>query len=172
VKRIVAEGHSVCNHSMTHPQPFSGHNPAMIHQQIADAQSAIADAGGVSPRLFRAPGGDWSARVLTAVQDFRMAPLGWDIDPRDWSQPGTGSVTSRLLAAQPGDILLCHDGGGTSPPAAGWLPYRRDIAARPVRSTITAHDAEMRADDYINKILTALPDQAHLANPFKQTYAS
>jgi peptidoglycan-N-acetylglucosamine deacetylase len=112
VKRIVTEGHSVCNHSMTHPQPFSGNNPAMIHQQIADAQSAIADAGGVSPRLFRAPAGDWSVGVLTAVQDFRMMPLGWDVDPRDWSQPGTGLVTTRLLAARPGDILLCHDGGG------------------------------------------------------------
>jgi peptidoglycan/xylan/chitin deacetylase (PgdA/CDA1 family) len=112
VKRIVAEGHSVCNHSMTHPQPFSGDNPATIHQQIADAQSAIADAGGVPPRLFRAPAGDWSAGVLTAVQGFRMVPLGWDIDPRDWSQPGTELVTNRLLAARPGDILLCHDGGG------------------------------------------------------------
>jgi peptidoglycan/xylan/chitin deacetylase (PgdA/CDA1 family) len=25
---------------------------------------------------------------------------------------GTGSDSSRLLAARPGDILLCHDGGG------------------------------------------------------------
>jgi len=39
-------------------------------------------------------------------------PLGWDVDPRDWSRPGTATVTSRLLAARPGDILLCHDGGG------------------------------------------------------------
>ncbi|MGH3698072.1 MAG: polysaccharide deacetylase family protein [Pseudonocardiaceae bacterium] len=112
VQRIVAEGHSVCNHSMTHPQPFSGGNPTMIHQQIADAQSAIVDAAGVSSRLFRAPAGDWSAGVLTTVQNLRMVPLGWNIDPRDWSQPGTGFITSRLLAAQPGDILLCHDGGG------------------------------------------------------------
>ena len=31
---------------------------------------------------------------------------------RDWSWTGTATVTSRLLAAQPGDILLCHDGSG------------------------------------------------------------
>jgi peptidoglycan/xylan/chitin deacetylase (PgdA/CDA1 family) len=112
VKRIVAEGHSVCNHSMTHPQPFSRRAPARIRQQIADAQSAIADAGGAPPQLFRAPAGDWSAAVLSAVEDLRMVPLGWDIDPRDWSRPGTALVSSRLLAARPGDILLCHDGGG------------------------------------------------------------
>jgi peptidoglycan/xylan/chitin deacetylase (PgdA/CDA1 family) len=112
VKRILAEGHGVCNHSMTHPQPFSRGAPATIRQQITDAQSAIVDAGGVPPKLFRAPGGDWSATVLSAVADLRMVPIGWDIDPRDWSRPGTAVVTNRLLAARPGDILLCHDGGG------------------------------------------------------------
>ncbi|MBV8540817.1 MAG: polysaccharide deacetylase family protein [Pseudonocardiales bacterium] len=112
VRRILAEGHSICNHSMTHPQPFSRGSPTAIHQQITDAQSAIVDAGGVPPTLFRAPAGDWSAVVLSAVESLRMVPIGWDIDPRDWSRPGTTVVTSRLLAARPGDILLCHDGGG------------------------------------------------------------
>jgi peptidoglycan/xylan/chitin deacetylase (PgdA/CDA1 family) len=112
VKRIIADGHGVTNHSMTHPQPFGRRTPAAIHQQITDAQSAITDACGVIPRLFRAPGGDWSAPVLSAVQNLHMVALGWDIDPRDWSRPGTGLITARLLATQAGDILLCHDGGG------------------------------------------------------------
>lgn len=112
VKKIIGEGHGVCNHSMTHPQPFGARSAAEVHQQIADAQSAIVDAGGVAPVLFRAPGGDWTAGVLSAVAGFDLVPLGWDVDPRDWSRPGTATVTSRLLAARPGDILLCHDGGG------------------------------------------------------------
>ena len=112
VKRIIAEGHGVCNHSMTHPQPFSARSAAAIHQEIADAQSAIVGAGGVVPVLFRAPGGDWTAGVLSAVTELALVPLGWDVDPRDWSRPGTATVTNRLLAARPGDILLCHDGGG------------------------------------------------------------
>ena len=82
VKRILAEGHGVTNHSMTHPQPFSRGNSATIRQQIIDAQSAITDAGGVAPKLFRAPGGDWSAAVFSAVQDLQMVPLGWDIARR------------------------------------------------------------------------------------------
>lgn len=112
VKRIIAEGHGVCNHSMSHPQPFGARTAAAIHQQIADAQAAIADAGGVTPTLFRAPGGDWTTEVLTAVVGLHVVPLGWDIDPRDWSRPGAATVSSRLLAARGGDILLCHDGGG------------------------------------------------------------
>ena len=112
VKRIIAEGHSVCNHSMTHPQPFGARSMTAIRQQIADAQETIINASGVTPRLFRAPGGDWRAGVLAAAASLRLVPLGWDVDPRDWSRPGSDTVTNRLLTARPGDILLCHDGGG------------------------------------------------------------
>jgi peptidoglycan/xylan/chitin deacetylase (PgdA/CDA1 family) len=41
-----------------------------------------------------------------------MLPLDWSDDPRDWTRPGVPHITSRLLAARPGQILLCHDGGG------------------------------------------------------------
>ncbi|HET9254144.1 MAG TPA: polysaccharide deacetylase family protein [Pseudonocardiaceae bacterium] len=111
-RRITADGHAICNHSMTHPQPFARRPAEAILQQITDAQSAIADAGGQKPTLFRAPGGSWSPVVLAAVASLRLVPLGWNIDPRDWSRPGAEMITRTLLAAQGGDILLCHDGGG------------------------------------------------------------
>lgn len=41
-----------------------------------------------------------------------MTPIDWDVDPRDWARPGSGHITRKLLAARPGDMLLCHDGGG------------------------------------------------------------
>jgi peptidoglycan/xylan/chitin deacetylase (PgdA/CDA1 family) len=112
VKRIIAEGHGICNHSMTHPQRFGEGTADAIDSQIADAQDVIDDVGGQAPKLFRAPGGNWSDEVLSAVSSHQMVPLGWNIDPRDWSRPGVATITSRLLAAQGGDILLCHDGGG------------------------------------------------------------
>ena len=36
----------------------------------------------------------------------------WTTDPRDWARPGAARITKRLLASEPGQILLCHDGGG------------------------------------------------------------
>jgi peptidoglycan/xylan/chitin deacetylase (PgdA/CDA1 family) len=41
-----------------------------------------------------------------------MIPIEWDNDPRDWSRPGTEHIVHEMLQASPGDILLCHDGGG------------------------------------------------------------
>ncbi len=112
VRRIVGEGHSLCNHSMTHPQPFTHRAPAAIRAQITDAQAAIIVAVGEVPRLFRSPGGDWSAAVFSVTDDLELIPIDWDVDPRDWSRPGVPTITQRLLAARAGDILLCHDGGG------------------------------------------------------------
>lgn len=112
VRRIVDEGHTLCNHTMTHPQPFSRRTPEEIRAEMVRAQSAIVEAGAQPPRLFRAPGGDWSAAVLTAASGLDMTSLGWDVDPRDWARPGTVAIRRSLEAAGPGDILLCHDGGG------------------------------------------------------------
>ena len=112
VRRIVGAGHGLCNHSMTHPQPFAARSTAAIRQQIVDAQSAISDAAGQEPRLFRAPGGDWTPAVLDLTAELGLASVGWSVDPRDWAQPGIGTIESSLLRARAGDILLTHDGGG------------------------------------------------------------
>jgi peptidoglycan/xylan/chitin deacetylase (PgdA/CDA1 family) len=118
VRRIVADGNAICNHSMTHPQPFAHRSPAAIEQQIDSAQSAITGAAGTAPRLFRAPGGDWSPAVLASAAKHGLTPIAWDVDPRDWSRPGTQKVIDSLLAAKPGDILLCHDADGDHPAVA------------------------------------------------------
>jgi peptidoglycan/xylan/chitin deacetylase (PgdA/CDA1 family) len=112
VREIIAEGHAICNHSMTHPQPFTRRSATAIEKEISRAQSAIVDAAGTPPRLFRSPGGDWSPAVFTSTARHGMTPIDWDVDPRDWSRPGPQRIINRLLAAKPGDILLCHDGGG------------------------------------------------------------
>ncbi len=112
VRAILAAGHSLCNHTMTHPQPFSRRPRAQLRAEISGAQQAIIAAGGLSPRLFRAPGGDWSPDVLAVADELGLTPLGWDVDPRDWSRPGEEVIVRALSAARAGDILLSHDGGG------------------------------------------------------------
>jgi peptidoglycan/xylan/chitin deacetylase (PgdA/CDA1 family) len=112
VRRVVRAGHGICNHSMTHPQPFGARSTAAIRREIVDAQSAISDAAGEEPELFRSPGGSWTEAVLDVADELGLAPVGWSVDPRDWSMPGTNAIEHTLLQAQAGDILLCHDGGG------------------------------------------------------------
>jgi peptidoglycan/xylan/chitin deacetylase (PgdA/CDA1 family) len=111
-RRAVADGHGLANHTNTHPLPFARLAAEQVDVEIGSAQAIIVGETGYSPKLFRAPGGEWSPAIFQSVAAHGLIPIDWDVDPRDWSRPGTGTVTSRMLAARPGDILLCHDGGG------------------------------------------------------------
>ncbi|HEX6471919.1 MAG TPA: polysaccharide deacetylase family protein [Streptosporangiaceae bacterium] len=112
VREIVEAGHDVADHTMHHPVNLHRLPTRRIDAEVGDAHHLISDVGGVAPRLFRAPGGIWSRKVLRSVARHGMVPLDWDVDPRDWSRPGTRHIARTLLRARPGDILLCHDGGG------------------------------------------------------------
>jgi peptidoglycan/xylan/chitin deacetylase (PgdA/CDA1 family) len=112
VKDLVRDGHHVANHTWTHDEALPTRSAARIRRELHDTSDAIVRASGFVPRQFRAPGGVWGPKVFSAVAAAGMLPLGWDVDPRDWARPGTGAITSALLLAGPGDILLCHDGGG------------------------------------------------------------
>jgi peptidoglycan-N-acetylglucosamine deacetylase len=134
VRRIVRAGHGVCNHSMTHPQPFGARSTAAIRREIVDAQSAISDAAGEEPELFRSPGGNWTEAVLDLVDELDLTPVGWSVDPRDWTRPGADAIETALARARAGDILLCHDGGGdrsqTVTALAAVLPRLQDEGLR------------------------------------------
>jgi peptidoglycan-N-acetylglucosamine deacetylase len=114
VRRIVAEGHTLCNHSWDHDEHLPRATPAHLRAEMALATRAIvAASGGVRPTLFRAPGGNWSPAVLAEARAQGMRPIAWSVDPRDWSRPGVPYIVRAVLAAGPGDVILLHDGGGT-----------------------------------------------------------
>jgi peptidoglycan/xylan/chitin deacetylase (PgdA/CDA1 family) len=112
VRRIVADGHTVGNHSLHHPQPFAALTPAAIAAEIDQTQTAIEDAAGITPTLFRAPGGNWSRTVLRMCRERGLAPIDWTINPSDWRSPGVDHITTALRRCRAGQIMLCHDGGG------------------------------------------------------------
>jgi peptidoglycan/xylan/chitin deacetylase (PgdA/CDA1 family) len=112
LRAVVGDGHHVANHTFSHPLALPSLSPAQISSQIVDTQDAIVRATGVTPRLFRSPGGNWGRRVYAGIAPHDLIPLDWDVDPRDWSIPGTAHIVAKMLAAEPGDVVLCHDGGG------------------------------------------------------------
>lgn len=112
VQRMAAAGHGICNHTMTHPQPFVARTWAQIDNEVVQGTMAIYRTTGRLPGVFRAPGGEWNEFVFQSCARMGQTPIDWDVDPQDWRLPGAQIIAQRLLAARPGDILLCHDGGG------------------------------------------------------------
>ncbi|MFD0346985.1 polysaccharide deacetylase family protein [Kitasatospora aburaviensis] len=115
VKRIIAAGHRLCDHSVDHPQPFAALSHDRAGYEIAHAQEQIVRAGGPGTRVswFRAPGGGFTADNQRIAAGLGLRPLGWSVDPRDWSRPGAASIVASVQSQlRPGGVVLLHDGGG------------------------------------------------------------
>lgn len=58
VKEVVAAGHRLCDHAVSHDTAMDTKSEAYQSQQILDAERMITKAsGGVRPQYYRAPGG-------------------------------------------------------------------------------------------------------------------
>jgi peptidoglycan/xylan/chitin deacetylase (PgdA/CDA1 family) len=106
MRQILAAGNEIGDHTMNHVE-YPGHS------QIAGAAARIEAYTHFEPCLFRPPGGAVNAGVIDTAGSLGMRTITWDVDPRDWSTPGTSAIYSTIVAnAKPGSIILMHDGGG------------------------------------------------------------
>lgn len=112
VRMMVEAGHEVANHTWSHPMDIARLSQERVDREIRKAHQRIVEVTATNPRFFRSPGGAWSPEVFRSAAQLGMIPIEWDNDPRDWSRPGTERIVHEMLQAGPGDILLCHDGGG------------------------------------------------------------
>jgi peptidoglycan/xylan/chitin deacetylase (PgdA/CDA1 family) len=110
VKRILAEGHEIGNHSWTHPQ-LSKLSDERVTEEINKTQEAIKSACGYAPVILRPPYGAITARQKEWIEkQFGLSVIIWSVDPFDWKRPGASVIEQRILAgARPGAIILSHD---------------------------------------------------------------
>jgi peptidoglycan-N-acetylglucosamine deacetylase len=110
VRRIIAEGHEVANHTWTHPS-LTSLSDEKIRSELRRTQDAIVEASGYHPRLMRAPFGATNKRIEQWIfNEFGFPSILWSVDPNDWKRPGVAVVTRRLVeGAHKGAILLAHD---------------------------------------------------------------
>ncbi|GGY97333.1 polysaccharide deacetylase family protein [Streptomyces poonensis] len=112
LRRVLADGHHLGNHSYSHVQPFAALPAAAVAREMGETQRVVTGETGVRPTLFRAPAGGWSRSVLAASRHHGLTPVDWTVDPKDWREPPADRIAQRVARARPGDIVLCHDGGG------------------------------------------------------------
>lgn len=115
MRRIVAEGHEIGNHTINHPN-LSKMSDEGVRKELRGTHEAIVATTGVAPRTMRPPYGAITAAQKSWIRrEFGYPTILWSVDPEDWKKPGASTVASRLVSgATPGGILLVHDiHGGT-----------------------------------------------------------
>ncbi len=110
VRRTVAEGHEIGNHSNTH-RLLSKLSDDEIRSELSHCRDAVGRAAGVQPRTMRPPYGGLLQRQREMVYaEFGYPIILWSADPLDWKRPGAQVISSRILtAASAGGIVLAHD---------------------------------------------------------------
>lgn len=110
MRRIVAEGHEVGNHTVSHGNLTKMH-PDQVRSEMRVAHDSIVATTGLPPQTMRPPyGAITSAQKSWIRQEFGYPTIMWSVDPLDWKKPGSSVVADRLVSgARPGGILLVHD---------------------------------------------------------------
>jgi peptidoglycan/xylan/chitin deacetylase (PgdA/CDA1 family) len=132
MRQILASGDEIGNHSFDHPR-----DPG--YGELAETNRRIRAATGFTPCLFRPPYGLVDAKVASAARRNHLQTVLWDVDSRDDKHPGVTTIRSHAVGlAQPGSIVLMHDGGHHPQTIAALPTVIRGLRARGFRlATVT-----------------------------------
>ena len=109
LRRIVAEGHEVGNHTYSHPH-LQKMNQSTLAEELARTEALIEKIAHYRPTLFRPPEGVVTTSVKTAAQDGGYRLVLWSVDTRDWAlNPVANILQTVKRQAADGGIILFHD---------------------------------------------------------------
>jgi peptidoglycan-N-acetylglucosamine deacetylase len=145
VRQIVAGGHALCNHTWNHSLKIGKQPAAKIVADLKRTNDAILKAAPKAKiKYFRAPGGNFTPRLVGVAKKLGMTSIYWKVDPRDWDHPKgethsqhRARVIARVKAhTHNGAIVLSHDYAQPDTIAAyrtllPWLRHRFKLIALP-----------------------------------------
>jgi peptidoglycan/xylan/chitin deacetylase (PgdA/CDA1 family) len=120
-KQVVAEGHTIGNHTWHHW--YRRLDASTAAREIEDTAELIYKTTGVRTSLFRPPGGVMNNGVADYAKQKKDVIVMWSNDPMDYRPHSADQLTKYVIRkAQPGAIVLMHDGGGNHSATVEALP--------------------------------------------------
>ncbi len=111
VRRMIAEGHMLGNHGMTHA-PIPTLSPAQLEDELMSLHDYVQTTFGYEMQYFRPPCGEYDAHSLELIHGLGYRTIFWSFAYVDWntdSQPNPmNSLNALCDAAHSGAIYLLH----------------------------------------------------------------
>ncbi len=112
VKRMVADGHDVCNHTATHPS-MPEVSDSQIENEIRKTEKAFLKVTGTQmAKYFRPPSGEYSERTMALTERLGYSTVFWSMAYKDWDvndQKGPDFAYNYVMQnVHPGAIILLH----------------------------------------------------------------
>ena len=96
VRRILAAGHLIGNHSWSHPNLAL--TPArLVDEELTRTRETLQQIAGAPIRYFRPPFGGRRPYVLKAARRLGMVPVTWNAMTNDWAEPLADATAGRLI---------------------------------------------------------------------------
>ncbi len=143
--RIVSEGHTVGNHSWSHPDFRELSFSEILEQEILPTYRIIKKIAGQEHLLLRPPYGAIADETIELLGQEDWKIINWSLDTFDWyenyNEPQT--ILDRVLDnIHPEAIILMHSGGGN-----------RDNTLKALPLIIEALQAKGYSFTTVNKLL-------------------
>lgn len=119
VRRMVAEGHTVGNHTLSHPDMSQISDPVAFQKELEGVENLYQQITGQEmSKLYRPPQGKFSIENLKQAQALGYTTYFWSLAYVDWysdNQPTKEQAFDKLLSRiHNGAIVLLHSTSATN----------------------------------------------------------
>ena len=119
IQRMVSEGHTVGNHTMTHPDMSGISSKDDFLKQLNGVEELYESVTGEKmSKFYRPPQGIYSTSNLAMAQELGYSTFFWSLAYVDWiqnQQPSREEAFQKLLGRiHPGAIVLLHNTSSTN----------------------------------------------------------
>jgi peptidoglycan/xylan/chitin deacetylase (PgdA/CDA1 family) len=117
VRRIAAAGHTIGNHSWSHPN-LARTRASRVREELRLTSETLQQIIGAPVKFFRPPFGARRPVVFRIARELGLEPVLWNAMTSDWSEPSADQIAKELMKKidgleRRGDAanIVLHDGG-------------------------------------------------------------
>lgn len=119
IKRMIAEGHIVGNHTMTHPDMSQISSMESFQKELEGVEELYTSVTGEPmTKFYRPPRGVYSTENLSMAKELGYSTFFWSLAYVDWiqdQQPSKEEAFQKLIPRiHPGAIVLLHNTSSTN----------------------------------------------------------
>ncbi|GEQ85238.1 polysaccharide deacetylase [Patiriisocius marinistellae] len=109
-KQIIAEGHTVGNHTYTHSEGFGFFSTKKVIAELEQTNALVKKITGLEMQLYRPVFGVTNPRIKRALKALPLISIGWNKRSLDTRPLAVHIIKKRVTNnLKKGDIILLHD---------------------------------------------------------------
>jgi len=109
-QRIIAEGHSIGNHTYSHSNNTGFLSSSRMVEEIEKCDDAIFKIGNIKTNLYRPPFGVTNPNIAKAIKKTNKKSIGWNVRSLDTVIEDEKKIYNKITKnLKKGSIILLHD---------------------------------------------------------------